>query len=308
MLNIHYTNDNYPSRQSPKATLIERLDPVCYGKWQSSSPLTKVQLDHFNQNGYLLLENLFTADEVVHLQAEAKQALLNASALRQETVITELDSHEVRSIFEIHLQSQLMGRLASDQRLAEVAALLLDDRVYIHQSRLNYKPSFVGEAFYWHSDFETWHVEDGMPRMRALSISVLLTENTPYNGSLMLVPGSHRLFLSCIGETPDNHYQSSLKKQEFGVPDQANLEKMVRDFGIVSPTGPPGSVLIFDCNMMHGSNSNITPMPRSNTFFVYNAMSNRLVQPYGNQPPRPDFVACRTPTPINSQGGYLSSV
>lgn len=308
MLNIHYTNDNYPSRQSPKATLIERLDPVCYGKWQSSSPLTKVQLDHFNQNGYLLLENLFTADEVVHLQAEAKQALLNASALRQETVITELDSHEVRSIFDIHLQSQLMGRLASDQRLAEVAALLLDDRVYIHQSRLNYKPSFVGEAFYWHSDFETWHVEDGMPRMRALSISVLLTENTPYNGSLMLVPGSHRLFLSCIGETPDNHYQSSLKKQVFGVPDQANLEKMVRDFGIVSPTGPPGSVLIFDCNMMHGSNSNITPMPRSNTFFVYNAMSNRLVQPYGNQPPRPDFVACRTPTPINPQGGYLSRV
>src|SRR3546814_10756649 len=44
-------------------------------------------------------------------------------------------------------------------------------------SRLNYKPGFKGKEFYWHSDFETWHVEDGMPQMRALSMSILLAEN-----------------------------------------------------------------------------------------------------------------------------------
>lgn len=298
--------DNYLSRQSEQAVLIEREDPVCYGKWHASSPLTKEQINQFNEHGYLFLENLFTAEEASHLQAEAKHTLQNAAELRQETIISELASHEVRSIFDIHLQSKLMGQLASDQRLASIASLLLDDQVYIHQSRLNYKPSFVGKEFYWHSDFETWHVEDGMPRMRAVSISVLLTENTPHNGSLMLVPGSHRRFLSCIGETPDNHYESSLKKQEFGVPDQANLEAMVNEFGIVSPIGGPGSVLIFDCNMMHGSNSNITPMPRSNTFFVYNAWSNRLLRPYGNKPPRPEFVACRAPIPIQPEGGNFS--
>src|SRR3546814_19751740 len=74
-------------------------------------------------------------------------------------------------------------------------------RSYIHQSRLNYKPGFKGKEFYWHSDFETWHVEDGMPRMRALSMSVLLAENTPHNGPLMLIPGSHQSFLTCVGET-----------------------------------------------------------------------------------------------------------
>src|SRR3546814_3200003 len=59
-----------------------------------------------------------------------------------------------------------LRRLAADERLAGVARFLLDDTVYIHQSRLNYKPGFQGKEFYWHSDFETWHVEDGMPRMR----------------------------------------------------------------------------------------------------------------------------------------------
>src|SRR3546814_7448632 len=86
----------------------------------------------------------------------------------------------------IYRQSEAVARLASDARLADVARFLLDDAVYIHQSRLNYKPGFKGKEFYWHSDFETWHVEAGMPRLRALSLSVLLAAHTPHNGTLML--------------------------------------------------------------------------------------------------------------------------
>ncbi len=296
--------DIYPSRQS-QATVIDRQDPVFYGEWQLSAPITKAQVNQFEQDGYLLLEDVFTADEVEALQLEAQYTLQNTDALRQETVITELGSHDVRSIFEIHQQSQIMRQLASDQRLAGLTSFLLNEQVYIHQSRLNYKPGFIGKEFYWHSDFETWHAEDGMPRMRAISMSVLLTENTFFNGSPMLMPGSHHRFLGCIGKTPDHHYKTSLKRQEYGVPDQHNLEKMMNEFGIVSPIAKPGSILIFDCNMMHGSNSNISPTPRSNAFFVYNAWSNQLVAPYGKKAPRPDFIACRSPEPIYPQSGRL---
>lgn len=299
-------HDFYPTRQSTQATLMKRIDPVVYSEWDHSAPLTQAQTRQFDQDGYLLLDNIFTAEEIAYLQSEAKYALQNTEELRQETVITELTSRDVRSIFDIHRQSHVMERLSSDSRLVDMASFLLNDQVYIHQSRLNYKPSFVGKEFYWHSDFETWHAEDGMPRMRALSMSVLLTDNTAHNGSLMLVPGSHRQFLSCIGETPDNHYKTSLKKQEYGVPDQDNLEKMVNTSGIVSPTAKPGSILVFDCNTMHGSNSNITPMSRSNAFFVYNAFTNKLNAPYGKKAPRPDFIASRTPQVINPVSGLLT--
>jgi ectoine hydroxylase len=300
-------HDIYPSRHASQANVIARQEPVFYGDWHPSAPLTQAQTTQFDRDGYLLLEQVFTEEEVVCFQLEAQRVLERAESLRQETLIRELASHEIRSVFEIHKQSALMRGLASDQRLAGLAAFLLNDQVYIHQSRLNYKPAFAGKEFYWHSDFETWHAEDGMPRMRALSMSVLLTENTPYNGSLMLLPGSHRRFLGCVGETPDNHYQLSLKKQEFGVPDNDNLGNMVNAFGIVSPVGKPGSVLIFDCNIMHGSNSNITPTPRSNAFFVYNALSNSLHAPYGAKSPRPDFIANRTPHPIFPEAGIQYS-
>jgi len=184
---------------------------------------------------------------------------------------------------------------------------ILASDVYIHQSRVNLKPGFAGKEFYWHSDFETWHVEDGMPRMRAVSCSILLTENYEFNGPLMLVPGSHRKYVTCVGETPDDHYQMSLRSQQFGVPDHASLTSLVEEGGITTATGPVGTVLLFDCNVMHGSNGNITPFPRSNLFFVYNSVANQVVDPFCGKKPRPEFVASRqqqptiVPSPVRYQ-------
>ncbi len=286
--------DTYPSRTTPHARLLPRQDPVVHGEWSAHSPLSRSQSEAFDRDGFLILDALFSAAEVAALQAETDRLLASPASLRAETIITEPGSQEVRSIFEIHQQSALMQRLAQDQRLVNVARFLLGDEVYLHQSRLNYKPGFKGKEFYWHSDFETWHVEDGMPRMRALSMSVLLAPNTAHNGPLMLIPGSHRQYLTCVGETPDDHYKSSLKKQEYGVPDDSLMTQLAREHGIVQATGQPGSVILFDCNTMHGSNGNITPFPRSNAFFVYNAVSNAIGTPFGAVRPRPDFIAKRS--------------
>jgi ectoine hydroxylase len=288
------------------AAFLPRLDPVVHGAWREDAPLSREQTARFEQDGYLVLENVFADEEVAFLQGEARKLLADPAALEDETVIVEPEGKEVRSIFRIHAQSRALGRVAADARLAGVARFLLGDEVYIHQSRLNYKPGFQGKEFYWHSDFETWHVEDGMPRMRALSMSVLLAENTPNNGPLMLIPGSHRKFLTCVGATPANHYRTSLRKQQYGVPDEDSLAELADEHGIVAPIGKPGSVVIFDCNIMHGSNGNITPFPRANAFLVYNAVSNRLEHPFGAEVPRPDFIAARgDPAPIEPVRGPL---
>jgi ectoine hydroxylase len=300
--------DLYPSRHAARPELLPRLDPVVHGDWSEAAPISREQAEHFESQGYLVLENVFSEEEITALQAGTGTLLADPSSLDKDTIITEPDGDEVRSIFRIHDQSPALARLASDKRLADVAKFLLGDEVYIHQSRLNYKPGFQGKEFYWHSDFETWHVEDGMPRMRALSMSVLLAANTPNNGPLMLIPGSHRQFLTCVGETPENHYLTSLKKQEYGVPDEENLADMAHENGIVAPVGDAGTVIIFDCNMMHGSNGNITPFPRTNAFIVYNAMSNQLVEPFGAKKPRPPFIANRTPRPVKPASGGLLDI
>lgn len=298
--------DIYPSRQASAAEMRPRQDPVVHSEWRDDAPIGVEQAAQFDRDGYIVLEDLFSEDEVTFLQRAAGKLLADPSALDDDTIVTEPQSNEIRSIFEIHRQNAVMARLAADARLADVARFLLGDEVYIHQSRLNYKPGFKGKEFYWHSDFETWHVEDGMPRMRALSMSILLAENTPHNGPLMVIPRSHKTYLTCVGETPDDHYLSSLKKQEYGVPDEDSLAELAHKHGIVAPTGKPGTVILFDCNLMHGSNGNITPFPRANAFLVYNAVSNRLEKPFGVEKPRPWFLANRDePAPLTPQRGSL---
>lgn len=304
-MTVDVLDDLYPSRCASEPEKRSRLDPVVHSRWHPGALIDEDQAVAFERDGFLVLDAVFDTEEVTLLQQETGRLLGDPMGLDEETVITEPGGKEVRSIFAIHRQSKLMARLAADSRLAGVASFLLGDEVYVHQSRLNYKPGFHGKEFYWHSDFETWHVEDGMPRMRALSISVLLAENTPNNGPLMLIPGSHKTYLTCVGETPEDHYKMSLKRQDYGVPDELSLAEMVQEHGIVAPVGKPGSAVIFDCNVMHGSNGNITPLPRSNAFFVYNAMSNRLERPFGPEKPRPDFIATRRPDPIVPVTGSL---
>ncbi|MNL63191.1 hypothetical protein D3C87_1873000 [compost metagenome] len=65
-------------------------------------------------------------------------------------------------------------------------------------------------------------------------------------------------------------------------------------------------MVLFDCNTMHGSNGNITPFPRSNAFFVYNAWSNRVVAPFAAKNPRPAFLSSRDPkVPLTIEAGKI---
>lgn len=285
--------DVYPSRNNGAADILPRLDPVVYSESTQKSPIDFALIEQYKEQGFLVLENIFDEEEVSQYKEELNRLRKNQDIRESPISITEPASGELRSVFQVHETSPIFKTLASDERLTDIAKYILDDKIYVHQSRLNYKPGFHGKDFYWHSDFETWHVEDGMPRMRALSMSIALAENFVYNGPLMLVPGSHKFYVSCEGETPKNHFETSLKKQEYGVPNEDQLTSLIDKGGIVTATCKPGSVIIFDCNTMHGSNSNISSQARSNVFFVYNACQNKVQAPYSTLQPRPEHICSR---------------
>ena len=289
--------DQYPSRKSNEVTLIERHDPVVHGT-ADDGPLGQDLLDEFDSRGFLQMDDVFSADEVAAMSNELDVMASRPEVRADDACIIEPDSDEVRSIFYVSAFSELLGKVLRDPRVADVARQLLGTDVYLHQSRINYKPGFVGNAFEWHSDFETWHVEDGMPRPRAVSASIALKDNHEQNGPLLIMPGSHWTYVTCVGETPADHYKESLKQQEYGIPDEKSLTILAERHGIESCKGLAGSVVFFDSNAMHGSNGNITPYPRSNVFAVFNSVENTLVDPFGPDQPRPDYIASRDFTPL----------
>lgn len=290
------TQDLFPTRLERKLGMFERIDPVVYGdeSQRSDGPLSKAEIEEYESKGYLSFEGFYDSEKMEAFLQELRDYEDDSDLKLSEGTVLEPGREEIRTIFGIHEVSERFSKLTRDPRLLAIVKQLLGSEVYIHQSRINYKPGFKGKGFEWHSDFETWHSEDGMPRMRSLSCSIVLTDNGEFNGPLMLIPGSHRYFVPCVGRTPEDNYKESLKSQEVGVPPASGLRELMLENDIEAPKGPAGSLVIFECNTMHGSNINMSCWPRSNLFFVYNSVENTLQDPYCGNRPRPEFLANRS--------------
>lgn len=288
-------HDPFPSRLKQRKDPIPRLDPVVHARTEKrwDGPLDEEALSRYERDGFLWFEGFFSQEKVTPFFDELKAMAQDEELMRSEQVIQDPNSGEIRSVFGMHEISEAFDKLTRDPRILGMARQLLGSEVYIHQSRINDKYGFQGSGFDWHSDFETWHAEDGMPRMRAVSASIMLTDNNEFNGPLMLIPGSHHWFVPCVGETPEANWKESLKAQKLGVPDQQNLSNLAGRYGIQAPKGPAGSLLLFECNTLHASNENMSPWPRSNLFFVYNSVDNQLEEPYAAPQRRPEFLGAR---------------
>ncbi|GAA3889924.1 ectoine hydroxylase [Streptomyces lacrimifluminis] len=289
--------DLYPTRGAAEVS-VPRQDPVLWGAPDTPGPFTADDLMAYERDGFRALDRLLDDDEVALYRAELERLVTDPSVRADERSIIEPKSKEIRSVFEVHRISEVFGRLVRDERIVGRARQLLGSDVYVHQSRINVKPGFGAGGFYWHSDFETWHAEDGLPNMRTVSVSIALTENLDTNGGLMIMPDSHRTFLGCAGATPDDNYKKSLQMQDAGTPSDEALTSLADEHGIRLFTGRAGSATWFDCNCMHGSGDNITPYPRSNVFIVFNSVENQAVEPFAAPVRRPEFIGARDFTPV----------
>jgi ectoine hydroxylase len=110
------THDRYPTRVSDEPRILDRVDPVVAGSAREpgAGPLTRQQVDSFERDGFLFLEDVFSGDEAKRYLAELHRLSADEELKRQERVITERGTDEVRSIFEIHRVSELFAAMASD--------------------------------------------------------------------------------------------------------------------------------------------------------------------------------------------------
>ncbi|MFE0091057.1 ectoine hydroxylase [Streptomyces sp. NPDC058991] len=289
--------DLYPTRGATE-TDVPRRDPVVWSPPGAPGPISAADLQGYEHDGFLAMPELLTPAEVDVYRAELDRLVNDPLIRADERSIVEPKSQSVRSVFEVHRISEIFEALVRDERVVGRARQILGSDVYVHQSRINVKPGFGASGFYWHSDFETWHAEDGLPHMRTVSVSIALTENYDTNGGLMIMPGSHKTFLGCAGETPKDNYKKSLQMQDAGTPSDEALTAFADRHGIRLFTGKAGSATWFDCNAMHGSGDNITPYARSNVFIVFNSVENAAREPFAAPVPRPSFIGARDFTPV----------
>src|ERR1700692_586178 len=155
--------------------------------------------------------------------------------------------------------------------------------------QINAKSAFTGDVWQWHQDYGTWNRDDGMPEPRAMNIAIFLDEVMPINGPLMLVPKSQT-----AGDLKASHDLATTSYPLWTL-DEETVTRLVKEGGIVAPTGKAGGMLMFHGNLVHGSAGNITPYPRKIVYLTLNAVSN-----YTRNPTRPEYIAPRDFAPIQT--------
>lgn len=246
--------------------------------------LGKEQLEAFDEQGYLFLPECFSRAEATVLLEEAQRIY----ATDREEVWRE-ESGAARTAFAAHTYSEPCRRLGAHPRLIEPVMQILGEEVYMHQFKINAKAAFDGDVWQWHQDYGTWKRDDGMPEPRAMNIAIFLDEVMPINGPLMLVPQSQT-----AGDLKASHDLETTSYPLWTL-DEETVTRLVKQGGIVAPTGKPGGMLMFHGNLVHGSSGNITPYPRKIVYLTLNAVSN-----YIRTPTRPDYIAHRDFTPIQT--------
>jgi len=239
--------------------------------------LTDEEVKQFDEQGYLFFPGKFTPEEAALLKQEAD----NVYAMERKEVWRE-SSGVARTAFAAHLYNEGFRRLGAHPRLIDPVQQVLDGPVYMHQFKVNAKAAFDGEVWQWHQDYGTWRRDDEMPEPRAMNIAVFLDEVTAANGPLLFIPRSHK-----IGVLQAGHDLATTSYPLWTL-DRDTVTRLANEGGIEAPTGPPGSMIMFHCNLVHASPPNISPFHRTIVYLCLCEVSNHI-----RRFQRPEWIAHR---------------
>lgn len=239
-------------------------------------------IEDYKTNGFRLIRGLLSEDEVAGLRNGVPD-LLNGRDESDGMHREREKGGAVRQVYLAHRSHPAFVELIRNPKILEPVKQILGSDVYIYHSKLNVKEAFEGTVWLWHQDYGYWMWDKIEPRI--CSAMVFIDEATLNNGCLMIVSGSHK-----AGRNEHEADTVTTSYKQWCIP-PADLKQRICEEDIIHVTGKPGDVLFFDCNLIHGSGHNMSPLPRNSFISVYNSIGNK---PKPAENPRPDWVVSRS--------------
>ena len=250
--------------------------------------LTPSQVAQFEQNGCLFPLPILTPEEVNRY---------HSAITRLETSLG--DSTPKHFFGQTHLHFPEFYELATHPRIMEVAADILGPNLLIHSTTIFHKEPGKNTYASWHQD--GYFMDLSSPEF--LTCWVAMTDSTPENGCVKVIPGTHKLQKLPHGST------SISKKNLLG----SGLE-IVGDIdtdAAVDVTLTPGDMSLHHVYAVHGSEPNnsdkhrlgyvvkIIPTHVSQSYPHFPVVMARGEDAYGHwshlpAPPTGDFQNCLT--------------
>lgn len=231
--------------------------------------LTSEQVATFRRDGYLVIEDAVTPDQLARLRADladwVEESRAHAEPFGPETIdgrprfdMGAEHSAEHAALRRVNNPSDISNayfEVMSDARTVDMVADLVGPDVKFHHCKINVKLPGAKTEVAYHQDFPfTPHTNDDV-----ITALLMLDEVTEDNGCLMVVPGSH---------TGPIH---SLFKEGVFVGRVDDATEATMQAQQVPVTGKAGSVCLMHTRLAHGSAANASDQPRGLYICVYSA-------------------------------------
>lgn len=253
--------------------------------------LTQSQRDQYERDGFLVFPGLFSPPEIAAMKGE----LARVQGIDTDHLVRERSGGVAKTIYRVHeadgpTASPVFHAAARAPRLLQPARQVLgDDALYVYHTKCNLKTAIDGSVWQWHQDYGSWR-RDGVPAPDMTTALVMLDEPTEMSGCLYFIPGSHK-----VGNLEPEMDDRTTSYRLWVVPKAELVSIMERSPEPMPITGPPGTVVFFHCNILHGSGHNLSRHDRWAIYFVYNRVANR---PVDVPNPRPDYVRSTNWAPL----------
>lgn len=214
-------------------------------------PLTQQQLETYNEQGYLVVDNVLPPDVLRTLRERIEQitALAAAGSAAEFSVETELDAKDaapLRKLNDVCKRDSTFLAIAARDDLLDLAAQLTANaqRIMLYSDQVFMKAALCGSEKPLHQDNSYFRVA---PSDHAVTCWIAVDDATVENGCMNYVPRSHKLgllphkLITPLHLTPEDRSASG---EEVPVPVKA------------------GGCIFHHLLTLHGSKANRSPHPR----------------------------------------------
>ena len=223
--------------------------------------LSAAQVEAYERNGYLAIENVLTVAELGELRRLTDEFVEKSRRVTANDAIFDLEpghsaaSPSLRRIKHPVSKHPTYAKYASHDPILDIVECLLGPNLRYHNNKLNMKNPDHGSAVQWHQDWAFYpHTNQDV-----LAVGILLDDMDSDNGPLLVLPGSHR------GPVYDHHSHGAF----CGAIDVAREGLDVSSARELN--GRAGSITIHHARLVHGSGMNKSHRQRRVLFFEYAA-------------------------------------
>ena len=217
------------------------------------------QKEQFDEDGFIVIRNLFSKEEVMKLneKAHSDRNLDKAASFRDDG-----RGNPIRLSLWNHPGDGIYGMFARCKKLVNKVETLLGGEVYHYHSKMVLKDAKVGGAWAWHQDYGYWY-QNGLLFPELCSVMIAVDKATKENGCLEVIKGSHKM-----GRV--NHISSG---DQAGA-DMERVNEVLKIREKVYCEMEPGDALFFHANLLHASAANRSENSRWSMICCYNKATN----------------------------------